>query len=166
MQTVFALFSLESVEPAAADLISRLGTDAVNVLVQDTVKTRLGSGRAQPVAPEAGAAPVVAPTLAHLLSRKRPVFLAEAGSILAVHSVAEHISAMAQSTAPTKTQGSLKVALEEYGVRTYYAEAYATGVAHGYVLLFAEVPEEQIMAVSEQLRTHGGREVFNFQRLD
>jgi hypothetical protein len=156
MQTVFALFSLESVEPAAADLVSRLGADAVNVLVQDTVKTRLGSGRAQPAAP----------TLANLLSRKRPVFLAEAGSILAVHSVAEHISAMAQSTAPTKTQGSLKVALEEYGVRTYYAEAYATGVAHGYVLLFAEVPEEQIMAVSEQLRTHGGREVFNFQRLD
>ncbi len=167
MQTTFGLFSLENAEAAAAALEQSLGAEAVNIILQEAAKDRLTTGRAQPAVPGAGQpAQVAAPTLSHLLSRKRPAFLAEAGSVYAVHDVAAHILGMAQSPSPTKTRGSLKVALEEYGVATHYAEAYATGVQHGYVLLFAEVPENQILDTGNLLEAHGGREVFSFQRLD
>ncbi len=167
MQTVFGLFSLESAEAAVADMEQRLGTDAVNLLLQESAKERLTTGRAQPAAPGRGqSAQVEAPTLSHLLSRKRAVFLAETGSIFAIHDEAARILGMATSHAPTKIVGSLKVALEEYGVSTAFANAYATGVQHGYVLVFAHVPENQILEISERLESHGGREVFTFQRLD
>jgi hypothetical protein len=167
MQTLFALFSLESAEAAAAELEQRLGTEALNLIVQETVKDRLSNSRAQPAVPGARtAAPVAAPTLTQLLSRKRSVLLAETGPVYAVHALAGHILGMAQSGAPTKLAGSLKVALEEYGVATHYAEAYATGVQYGYVLLFAELPDDQVLEISERCETRGGREVFAFQRLE
>ena len=167
MQTVFGLFSLENAEAAAADLEQHLGTDAVNLIVQESAKERLTNGRIQPAARGAGQAEqVAAPTLTHLLSRKRAIFLGEIGSVYAVHELAVRILEMATSAAPTKTSGSLKVALEEYGVATHYAGAYATGVQHGYALLFANAPEGQILQMGERLERHGGREVFAFQRLD
>ncbi len=167
MQTVFGLFSLESAEAAAADLEQQLGTDAVNLIVHESAKERLTTGRLHPAAPGSGqAAQVAAPTLTHLLSRKRAVFLGEIGSVYAVHEVAARIIEMATSAAPTKTSGSLKVALEEYGVATHYAGAYSAGVQHGYALLFANAAEGQILEIGERLERHGGREVFAFQRLD
>jgi hypothetical protein len=51
-------------------------------------------------------------------------------------------------------------------VATHFAEAYATGVTHGYVLLFVNLPEDQLLETSERLEQLGGRQVFAFQRLD
>ena len=165
MQTTFGLFSLESAEAAAAALEQRLGTEAVNVILQEAARERLTTGRVQPAAP-GQPAPVAAPTLTHLLSRKRSVFLAETGAVFAAHDLAAHLLDMAQSLSPTKSRGSLKVSLEEYGVATHYAEAYATGVQHGYALLFAEVPADEVVEIGNLLEAHGGREVFSFQRLE
>ena len=165
MQTIFGIFSLESAEAAVADLEQRLGTDAVNIIAPEVIKERMSNGRS-PTAGPGQAAPVAAPTLAHFIGRKRPVFLGEAGSVYAVNALAARIVEMAQSPAPTKTQGNLKVALEEYGVRTSYAEAYATAVTHGYVLVFAEVAKDTVLEMAENFQIRGGREIFNFQRLE
>lgn len=165
MQTVFGLFSLDNAEAAVTDLEQRLGGEAVNLFLQESAKERLTTGRAQPAAP-GQPAQVFAPTLTHLIGRKRAVFLAETGAVFAIHPMAERILAMATSHAPTKTTGSLKVALEEYGVATHFAGAYAVGVQHGYALVFAAVRESDILAISRRLEDLGGREVFAFQRLD
>jgi hypothetical protein len=167
MQTLFGLFALDNAEAAVAELERRAGADGVNLIAAETIKDRLTNGRPPVGSPSVGRlAPVEAPSVAHLLSRKRPIFLGEAGSVYAIHDVAAHIIQMAQSPSPTKTPGSLKVALEEYGVATHFAEAYATGVTHGYVLLFVNLPENQLLETSERLEQLGGRQVFAFQRLD
>jgi hypothetical protein len=166
MQTLFGLYSLENAEGAVVELEQRLGREQVNLIAQEAIKARVSNGRAQSAAEPGVGAPVPAPTLAQLLGRKRPVFLAETGPVYAVNDVAAHLIEMAQSPAPTKMLGSLKVALEEYGVATNFAEAYATGVAHGYVLVLAEVPGGEIVETGERLAELGGREVFSFQRLE
>src|SRR5687767_1057914 len=160
MQTIFGIFSLADAETAAADLGQRLGIDRVNVIMPEAAKDRIATDRAH------GPGKVPAPTLAHLIGRKRPVFLADPGSVYAANGLAAHVLEMAQSPTPTKSQGSLKVALEEYGVATHFAQAYATSVHHGYVLLFVEAAEPDIVQVSERFGKLGGREVFTFQRLD
>jgi hypothetical protein len=155
MPTLFGLFSLDTADAAAAELEASLGAEAVNLIASAAIKERLAVAGHQP-----------APTLAHLMGRKRPVFVGEAGTLFGIHALAAHVLELAQSAAPTKLAGSLKVALEEYGVTAHYAEAYATAVAHGYVLLFADVPEPDTLEISERLEALGGREVFTFQRLE
>lgn len=169
MQTLFALFALENTDAAITELQEWLGAEGVSLIAAESIKERLANGRGprQPAVPGAPRQPPVdAPALARRLGRKRPIFLGEAGSVYALNELAAHVIEMAQSPSPTKTPGSLKVALEEFGVATHFAEAYATGIAHGYVLLFGSLPESKLLAASERLEALGGRQVFAFQRLD
>jgi hypothetical protein len=162
MRVLFGLFSLENAEAVAAEL----GAEAVNLIAADNLRERLHSSRAEAAPGTGGAAPAHAPALLGLLARKRPVFLGEAGSVYAANELAADIIQMAQSSAPTKRAGSLRVALEEFGVATYYAEAYARGVQQGYVLVFCAVDDDQVLELGNRLEGLGGREVFGFQRLD
>ena len=167
MQILCGLFSLEAAEAVAAELERDLGPEAVNLIAADTLKERLANGSGAAAAPGTGGpAPAEAPALRGLLGRKRPIFLGESGSVYAINALAVHVAEMAQSGAPTKRAGSLRVALEEFGVNTFYAEAYLRGVLAGYVLVFAEVLDERVMELSQRWEALGGREVFLFQRLD
>jgi hypothetical protein len=167
MQILYGLFSLESAEAVVAELERDLGPEAVNLIAADSLKERLANGNTAPTAPGTGGpAPAQAPALRGLLSRKRPIFLGESGSVYAINALAAHVAQMAQSQAPTKRAGSLRVAFEEFGVNTFYSEAYTRGVQAGYVLVFAEVPDERVVEMSNRWEALGGREVFLFQRLD
>lgn len=167
MRVLFGLYSLENAEVAAAELEAELGTEEVNLIAADNLRERLNGSRAEKAAPGMGGdAPAEAPTLLGLLARRRPVFLGESGSVYAANALAAYIVQMAQSPAPTKRAGSLRVALEEFGVATDYAEAYTRGVQQGYVLLFGAVEDDQVLELGNRLEELGGREVFAFQRLD